>query len=71
MLPLIIEHRHLAWAQAFKATTMSSKADNDAMMEAVWEGDKPTCERLLAKDKKLKNAKNGVRKGNTAKHEIK
>ena len=50
---------------------MSSKADNDAMMEAVGEGDKPTCERLLAKDKKLKNAEDEVRKGNTAKQEIK
>ena len=44
---------------------MSSKADNDAMMKAVDDGNKPTCEHLLAKDKKLKNAKNGVRIGNT------
>ena len=50
---------------------MSSKADNDAMMKAAREGDEPTCEHLLAKDKKMKNAKDGVRKGNTAKQEIK
>jgi hypothetical protein len=41
-------------------------SDNDAMINAVREGDKPECERLLAKDEKLKDAKNKVRKkGNT------
>jgi hypothetical protein len=40
-----------------------------AMIKAAREGDKQECERLLANDGGLKNAKNEVRKEHTAKHE--
>ena len=40
-----------------------------AMIKAAREGDTPKCERLLALDGELKNAKDKVRKGHTAKHE--
>ena len=58
---------------------MSSRADNDAMIEALREedtaaamikaareGDIQECERLLANDGELKNAKDKVRKEPTA-----
>jgi len=42
-----------------------------AMIKAAREGDKHECERLLANDGELKNAKGQVRKEHTAKHETK
>jgi len=40
---------------------MPSEADNDAMLEALRNGDQTACGRLLSKDAALSNAMNSVR----------